>query len=166
MKRKILLIFSLLFLAYQSKAQLAVVNSQKVVASMGEFAKIDTLVAKETAGYAAEYNKKQAILNKLASQADSLYKIDAKGANTAKAVSEAQTADKDLKAFGEMANKKIAEYKQLLTKPYSEKVIEVIKNIAIRGKYMQVLDSSATSILYLNPATDITEQVIKELKAK
>ncbi|MDQ8006029.1 MAG: OmpH family outer membrane protein [Pedobacter sp.] len=166
MKKNIPILVTLLFFAFQSKAQLAIVNGQKVIASMSEFAKIDTLVAKETAGYAAEYNKKQAALNKLVTQADSLYKLDAKAPNAIKAIGDAQTADKDLKAYGEMANKKIAEYKELLTKPYTEKVMAAIKTVALRGKYMQVLDSSTTSVLYLNPLADITDQVIKEIKQK
>ena len=164
MRKFLLSIVVMLAIAYQSKAQLAVVNSQKVIASMKEFAKIDTLVAKETAGYTAEYNKKQATLNQLVKIADSLFKLDQKAEPTTKAIAQAQTADKDLKAYAEGANKKIADYKQLLTKPYTDKVMAVIKTVAIRGKYMQVIDSSTTNMLYLNPATDITEQVIKELK--
>lgn len=146
MKKNTLLLIALLIFALQGKAQLAIVNSKTVVASMSEFTKIDTLVAKETAGYAAEYNKKQLSLNKLITQADSLYKLDAKGPITIKAINEAQLADKDLKAYSEMANKKIAEYKNLLTKPYADKVMLAIKTVATRAKYMQVLDSSSVNV--------------------
>lgn len=166
MKKLTLFVFLLSIIITKSQAQLAVVNSQKVIASIKEFAKIDTLVAKETSSYTAEYGKKQAELNKLVVNADSLIKVDAKSADAVKAITMAQTAEKDLKAYAEVANRKIAEYKQLLTKPYTEKVMAVIKAVAIRGKYMQVLDSSTTSVLYLNPLADITTQVIKELSAK
>lgn len=133
---------------------------------MSEFAKIDTLVAKETANYNVEYKKKQINLDQLIKVADSLYKLKAKSATTIKAIADAQSSDKDLKAYAEMANKKIIDYKLLLTKPYTDQVIAAIKLVATRAKYMQVLDSSSVNMLYLNPITDITEQVIKELKIK
>lgn len=166
MKKLTFIIILLSSLVFKGKAQLAILNSQKVLASMKEFAQIDTLVAKETSGYVAEYNKKQVALNKLVSVADSLFKLNAKAATTTKAIADAQTANKDLKTFGDMANQKITDYKQLLTKPYTDKVITAIKVVAVRAKYMQVLDSAAINVLYLNPLADITDQVIKELKIK
>ncbi|MGE6220975.1 OmpH family outer membrane protein [Nubsella zeaxanthinifaciens] len=149
-----------------AKAQLAIINSQKVLASMKEFAKIDTLVAKETATYQIDYNKKQQALNQLIVTADSLNKIDQKSEATTKAITKAQTADKELKSYAEQANKKIADYKQLLSKPYTDRVMTAIKTVAARGKFMQVLDSSSANLLYINPLSDITDQVIKELKMK
>lgn len=166
MKKLALFIITIMFTAYQGKAQLAIVNSQKVLASVSAIAKTDTLIAKETAGYAAEYNKKQLNLNQLVKIADSLYKLDSKSTTTNKAIADAQTADKDMKAYAETSNKKLAEYKQLLQKPYIDKVMEAIKAVALRLKYMQVIDSSSVGVLYLNPLSDITEQVIKELKTK
>jgi Skp family chaperone for outer membrane proteins len=166
MKKLFLFSILILFITSSSIAQVAVVNSKKVVESMSEFAKIDTLVAKETANYNVEYKKKQINLDQLIKVADSLYKLKAKSATTIKAIADAQSSDKDLKAYAEMANKKIIDYKLLLTKPYTDQVIAAIKLVATRAKYMQVLDSSSVNMLYLNPITDITEQVIKELKIK
>ena len=105
MKRK-LLIAGVLFAAVQVKAQVAVVNGQKVIASVKEFAKIDTLVAKETAVYQTEFNKRQQVLNKLVTTADSLFKIDQKSAGTAKAIADAQAADRELKVFLDQAKSK------------------------------------------------------------
>lgn len=164
MKKTTLFTFVLLSVIYQCNAQLAVINSKKVLLSVAAFAKTDTLIAKETAGYAAEYAKKQGQLNGLVKLADSLYRLDPKAPNATKAIADAQTADKDLKAYAESSNKKITEYKQLLQQPYIDKVMDAIKVVAVRLKYMQVLDSSSLGLLYLNPLTDITEQVIKELK--
>lgn len=165
MNKITLLIFALLIGVYQGKAQLGVINGQKVLASMPAIAKTDTLIAKETAGYTAEYNKKQAFLNQLVKQVDSLYKIDAKSLATLKAIADAQALDKDLKTFAEASNKKLIDLKQLIQKPYVDKVMAAIKTVAIRRKFMQVIDNS-NSLLYVNPSTDITEDVIKELKAK
>lgn len=164
MKKITLFILALIFTTYQVRAQLAMLNGQKVMASMPAFAKTDSLIAKETAGYSAEYNKKQLVLNQLVKVADSLYKLDSKANATIKAVSDVQVADKELKTFADAANKKLADYKLLLQKPYIDKVMAAIKAVAVRGKYMQVLDIAAISVLYLNPLTDITDQVIKELK--
>lgn len=163
MKKVTLLIFPLLVLAHFGKAQLAVLNSQKVMASVAAFAKTDTLIAKETAGYAAEYNKRQLVLNQLVKVADSLYKIDVKSTATMKAIADAQALDKDLKTYADASNKKLTEYKQLLQKPYIDKVMAAIKAVAIRRKFMQVTDN-VNSLLYVNPLSDITEDVIKELK--
>lgn len=159
------MVFQLLLFANLSKAQLAVINSAKVLSSVPAFAKTDTLIAKETAGYAAEYNKKQFALNQLAKVADSLYKLDAKSATTTKAIANVQAGEKELKVYADQSNKKLADYKQLLQKPYIDKVMAAIKTVAVRRKLMQVIDSS-TNILYLNPLSDITDEVIKELKLK
>lgn len=164
--KKIILIVVLCCAIVTVKAQVAVVNSKKIVASVKEFAKIDTLVIKETSSYQPEFNKKQQQLNQLVIIADSLSKIDAKSEATIKAIANAQALDKDLKSYVEQSNKKIEDYRNLLTKPYTEKVMTAIKAVATRGKYMQVLDSASINMLYLNPLSDITEQVIKELKIK
>ncbi|RZK93274.1 MAG: OmpH family outer membrane protein [Pedobacter sp.] len=164
--KKLILLIVLSISIYQAKAQLAIINGKKVTASMSEFAKIDTAVAKETAGYSTEYKRKQVLLNKLITTADSLFKIDTKGAPTMKAIADAQIADRALKAYSETANKKLADFRELLTKPYTEKVMAAIKAVANRGKYMQVIDVSVVSMVYVNPLSDITTQVINELKAK
>lgn len=164
MKKITLLAIAIALTICQVKAQMAIVNSQKVMSSVPAFAKTDTLIVKETAGYVAEYNKKQLALNQLVKFADSLYKLDAKSALTTKAIADAQALDKENKAYAEASNKKLAEYKQLLQKPYIDKVMAAIKVVAVRLKYMQVLDSTTVNLLYLNPLSDITDQVIKELK--
>lgn len=163
MKKTILITFILSAIIVKSHAQLAVLNSQKVMASIPAFAKTDTLIVKETARYTAEYNSKQQALNQLVKVADSLYKIDAKAAATTKAIADAQAFEKDLKAYADASNKKIAEFRNLVQKPYIDKIMAAIKVVAIRRKFMQVLDAS-NSMLYVNPLSDITEDVIKELK--
>ncbi len=165
MKKFTLFTIFLIGFGLHSQAQLAVINSQKVLASVPAFAKTDTLIAKETVGYTAEFNKKQGALNQLVKVADSLYKLDAKGANTTQAIVAAQVADKEVKAYADAANKKLADYKQLLQKPYIDKVMAAIKVVAMRRKLMQVIDST-NNLLYVNPLGDITEEVIKELKLK
>ncbi len=165
MKITALFILSLLVITFQTKAQVAVINSQKVLATMPALAKTDTLIAKESAGYAAEYNKKQASLNQLAKLADSLYKIDAKSGATLKAIADAQALDKDMKTFADASNKKLLDLKQLIQKPYVDKVIAAIKTVAVRRKFMQVMEGT-NNLLYIDPITDITEDVIKELKLR
>jgi Skp family chaperone for outer membrane proteins len=147
-----------------AKAQVAVVNSQKILVSIPQIAKSDTLVAKETAIYAAEYNKIQIAVNQLAQVADSLYKLDPKSAATTNAITAAQNKGKELKAYADESNKKLASYKELLQKPYIDKIYAAIKTVAQLRKFMQVVDQS-NNLLYVNPATDITNEVIKTLKA-
>ena len=166
MKKLILFTLAFFFTVNQCNAQLAVINSKKVMLSVPAFAKTDTLIAKETAVYAAEYNKKQLLLNQLVKVADSLYKLNAKSELANKAIVDAQASEKDLKSYADVSNKKLLEYKQLLQQPYIDKVMDAIKAVASRLKYMQVIDNASVGMLYVNPLSDITNQVINELKSK
>lgn len=160
----IFFLLAVTLLSFNAQAQIAIVNSQKIISSMPVFQKIDTLINKEKNSYTSEFNKKQLLANGLLAVADSLYKVDKKAANTLKAIDDANAADKELKAYAEMANKKILEYKQLLEQPYIDKIMAVIKNIAITRKLMQVIEQRSIDLYYFNPTCDITEDVIKQLK--
>lgn len=160
----IFFLLTVTLLSSNSKAQIAIVNSQKIISSMPVFKKIDSLVNVENERYTLEYNKKQVLANRYFEIADSLYKIDQKASSTIKAVNDSQTADKDLKTFSETANKKVAEYRQFLEQPHIEKIMAVIKTIAINRKLLQVIDKKSIELLYGDANYDITDDVIKQLK--
>lgn len=161
---RIIFIVAVVLVSKLTHAQVAIVNSQKVITSMPVFKKLDTLVNNEKERYTLEYNKKQVIVNRSFAIADSLFKIDQKAGSTLKAINEAQAADKELKAFAETANKKVFEYKQFLEQPYIDKIMLAIKTIAVSKKLMMVVDEKTIGSFYINPIVDITNDVIKVLK--
>lgn len=147
-----------------AQAQLATINSNKVFAALPQMAKLDTLVAKETEKYIQEFGKKRALVEQDYKLADSLYKLKPKDEATIKAIEKTKTTQKELQEYENTANKKVAEYKDLLYKPYLEKIDNAVKAVATRRKFMQVIDINAVPFVYINPISDITEEVIKELK--
>lgn len=149
-----------------SFSQTATINSKKVFEALPQMAKLDTLVTNENEKYIQEFGKKRALAQQEFQQADSLYKLKPKDEATIKAIEKAQTAQKELQEFETMANKKVAEYKDLLYKPYLEKIDTAVKAVATRRKFMQVLDMQQVPFVYINPTSDITDEVIKEIKPK
>lgn len=146
------------------EAQLATLDSKKILSSIPEMAKLDTLVINETQKYSIEYEKKKIQVSKEYKIADSLYKLKPKEEATIKSIGKAQQSQKELQEYEVIASKKLTEYKNLLYKPYIEKVNSAIKIVAIRRKYQQVIDIWQVALAYLNPQADITEEVIKEIK--
>lgn len=158
-------LFLIPLFAYCSfSAQMATVDSKKLFAAIPEMAKIDTLVTKEQNKYAEEYQKKRTTVIRLSKTADSLYQLKPKEETTKKTIEKAQTANKELQDYEMMANKKIAEYKDLLYKPYLEKINSAVKLVATRRKYMQVIDIMQVPFAYISTDADITNDVVKELK--
>ena len=134
--------------------------------ALPQMAKLDTLVAQESEKYIQEFGKKRTLAQQDYTLADSLYKLNPKDEATIKAIEKAKASQKDMQEYETMAGKKIAEYKDLLYKPYFEKIDLAIQNVATRKKILQVIDIQKVAFVYISPLGDITEEVIKELKAK
>ncbi len=160
------ILLSLAFGTSISNAQVAVINSQKVLASMPQVAKADTLVMQQRAQYVQELNKQIETVNKAAAYADSLYKTKPKDAATAKAIAEAQALNEAAKTYEQEANKKLEDYRNVMFTPYIDRTNAAIKAVAQRLKYKQVMDLQAVSMAWYDEATDITEAVIKEVANK
>ena len=164
MKRSCFLSFAFLIAtSLAGKAQVATIDSKKIFQSMPVFARIDTLVQTETEKYSQDYLKKKLKAQLLLTAIDSLKRLPANEQNL-EIANKAQTAVQEFRDYETGANKKIAEYKEILLKPYVEQVNRAIKTTAKRLKYKQVLDVQQVSLAYLDVAGDITEAVIAELK--
>jgi Skp family chaperone for outer membrane proteins len=61
-------------------------------------------------------------------------------------------------------NIKIEDYKSLILSPYYDRINKAIKAVAQRLKLKQVIDIQSVALAYLDPTSDITEEVIKEMK--
>lgn len=163
--KKCIFLVSLL-LGIVTQAQIATLDSKKVFEALPEMAKLDTLVAQESEKYIQDFGKKRVLAEQDYKLADSLYKLKPKDEATQKAIEKTKVSQKELQDFETMASKKIAEYKTLLFKPYLEKIDNAVKAVAVRKKIMQVIDIQKVPLVYLNPMSDITQEVIKQLGIK
>jgi len=156
-----------LFLAIHiqvSLAQLATLYSKKILATMPVFAKIDTLLQEESQRYVPEYAKKRNEVQTKIAIADSLYRVQPKSKQTDMALSAAEKAQSEWADFEKKIQQKLMDYRNLLLTPYYDKVNAAVKAVAQRLKYSQVLDIQTVNFVYIDPARDITEEVIKQLK--
>jgi len=72
---------------------------------------------------------------------------------------------KELRKFIEESNNKLEEEENKLLEPLVDDIKDVIKAVSIKYGYDMILDKS-TYILYIDKEFDITDEVLKELKAK
>lgn len=148
-------------------AQVATLDSKKIMATMPVFQKIDTLVQEESMKYSAEYRSKLELTQKLSDSArrfsESL-NTSRKSQDFREVSEKAEKATADFKQYEQKVMKKIEEYKALILSPYYEKINKAIKAVALRLKYKQVMDIQSVSFAYLDPSADITEDVIKEMR--
>lgn len=166
MNKKLFFFFVLSLGVVTIQAQVATINSQKVLASIPQVAKADTLVMQEQQRLSQEYNQMRYETQLQIGVADSLYRVKPNDATTKTAVEKAQKSRQDLGKYEQEANKKIADYRDVLLTPYIDQINGAIKAVAVRLKYKQVIDSQSVPFAYIDNSADITEEVIKELKKK
>jgi Skp family chaperone for outer membrane proteins len=152
--------------AYASFAQVAVVDSRKLIAAVPQIAKADTLVAQKQQELSADFQARSEYVERQAVQADSLLRLRPKDSLSIQKATQARTLIEDLRKLQQSYNKQLEDYRSLLLTPYYDRINAAIKAVAIRRKQTQVIDLQFNSLLWFDPATDITEQVIVELKAK
>lgn len=150
----------------KTAAQVATIDSRKVLAAVPEIAKVDTLVAKEQKGYVDAITIKINDGKAQQTAIEEMAKKNPKDPLLKAANEKLEAMAKEIREYNEKSGKKLEEYKNLLYKPYIDKINSAIKNVADRRKLMQVLDIQAVNIAYLNPSADITDDVIKELEKK
>lgn len=145
-------------------AQTATLDSKKIYASIPELVKIQDLIDKDRKEKEATINQKSQALKELEVTAVSLIEKDPK----AKAAEEAKGKYEKLFVETNKLQKELSdkhnEYKNLLYKPYQDSINAAIKTVATRKKYMQVIDIQEVPLVYMDPASDMTEEVIKALK--
>ena len=164
MKKYCIILFIGLFT--QLFSQTATLDSKKIIAAIPEMAKLDTLAAREQQNYIAAINSK---IEKAQAQQSLLEEMKKKGAKEAALKTEKDRLEamaKEIKEYDAESARKFSEYKELLYKPYYEKINASIKKVAESKKLMQVFDVQAIPLAYMNQNADITQEVIKELTQK
>lgn len=159
-------LFFILFFTLYSNAQLATVNSKTVLESIPQIKKADTLLAQEQQRLSQEYQQLRYKTQIQLGKADSLYRLKPKDSNTLQEISKAKKMNEELAESEKKINKKLSDYYNVLMTPYFEKIDLAIQNVATRKKILQVIDIQKVAFVYISPLGDITEEVIKELKAK
>lgn len=145
---------------------MATIDSQKIFKTMPQIAKADTLLIVEQKRYSKEFEQKQIEVENQLQIADSLYRINSNSETTLKAVALSQKLLQESDDLKKALSKKLDDFKELLYRPYLDKIDEAIKIVALRRKFMQVIDIQKVPFTYINDTSDITNDVIKELKIK
>ena len=164
MKKKVLVSAIFVSMITVASAQLATINTQKVLLSIPEISKVDSLVQTELSRLEVEFEKKKQAVLELEQTVKAPAKGNAKSKANKEASEELATKQKELQDYQLEANKKYTEYRNLLYKPYIEKINNTIKVVAARRKVMQVIDLQQLTFIYINEEADITNEVIQELK--
>lgn len=155
----------LVTLSFAAKAQVATIDSKKLLGALPEIAKADTLYAKEYDRYRKEYQTLYDSTKDLIKLADSLNKVAPKDELASKSIKTATEQLAKLKLLEQESNSKLLNYKQELIKPQKDRVIAAINKLAKELKYKQVLDVQLVNVTWLDPATDITDLLIKSLRS-
>jgi outer membrane protein len=151
--------------AIAQEAKIGYVDSQKIFAQSPEFQEAQARFDKEV----TDWNDQAATMNE---QVEKL-KEESQKNSLVWSASKKQEADATLKAkqdslqqylddtFGPSgkAEKRMAE----LSKPIKDRIIGIIKRIAIENDFDMVLDAANVSIAYAKESLDLTDQVIAEL---
>ncbi|HBC47965.1 MAG TPA: hypothetical protein DEO84_08585 [candidate division Zixibacteria bacterium] len=167
--RNLLLAFGvLLFAAFPALAQegkIGYVDSQKIFAQSPEYQEAQAKFDKEV----EDWNAKAATMN---DEVDKL-KEDQQKNSLVWSQAKKKEADEKLKAeqdtlqqyldstFG--ANGKAEKRMAELSKPIKDKIVGVIKKVAIENDFEMIFDAANVSIAYAKENLDITDQVITEL---
>ena len=166
MKRIYYFLFCFSLLSFDSKAQMAFVNSKFIVTRMPDYpdslAKLNNL----TALWQKEIDDKQAILDKMYKDFEKdepLLTDETKKKSTDQIFyHEKELRDLQRTHFGYQGD--LFKRKQELIKPIEDRVDIAIRSTATRLSYKVVLDKSeGNTVMYSKAALDITEEVEKEL---
>jgi outer membrane protein len=151
--------------AFAQDGKIGYVDSQKIFAESPEFQEAQAKFDKEV----EDWNARASVMNeeveqlKDESQRNSLVwsttkKKEAEGILKAKQDSLQTYLDETFGANGK-AEKRMAE----LSKPIKDRIIGIIKRIAIENDFDVVLDAANVSIAYAKESLDLTDEVLAEL---
>lgn len=156
--------FILLLASSKTFAQVATLNSSNVISSIPKIKQIDSLILDKQTAYAAQYNEKYFTTQKLIQAADSTIKLAPSSPEASTANQNAEIAQKELQLFEQEATQTVKSYRDSLMQPHYDRINAIIKEIAQKKGFKQVIDLQQVSLLYADPSVDITEEVILELK--
>jgi Skp family chaperone for outer membrane proteins len=153
-----------LLVAQMSFAQVATVDSRKLIASLPQIAKADTMVLQKQNELNQVFEDRKALTQVHIRIADSLMRSRPKDSVSIKAVTRAREMAKELQELELEYNKQLTDYRSVLLTPYMDRINAAIKAVAIRRKFREVMDIQSSGLLWFDPAVDITADVEAALK--
>lgn len=165
--KKLFAITLLSFLSFVTFAQqkIGYINSEELIMSMPEAKKADA----DITAYAKTFQDQLATMQK---ELETKYKAYEAGVKTMteamKDVKEKEITDLQarIQSTQQNAEEKIANKRQELLKPITEKADKAIQDVAKEKGYSYILDASSGSIVYATPADNIIQDVKNKLGIK
>ncbi|HKV74733.1 MAG TPA: OmpH family outer membrane protein [Gemmatimonadales bacterium] len=146
-------------------AKVAFVNVRAVLSGTPEYAKAESLFAKEIEGYRAELAKLQASLDSAGQDFEQASVLLSPSARTAKR-KELEEKNRQLEARNQEIQQKAAARERELLDPIQSKVSVLIEAIRAEGGYAMIFDvSGQTGIVAADKSLDLTAQLAARLKA-
>jgi outer membrane protein len=141
------------------------VNSQEILAAAPGAKEAQAQYDKEMQNYNAEA---QQIRDQLTQMQQNLQSQSLTLSKEAKANREQQLQTQTQQAQQRMdqLNQQAQQRRQELVQPVMDKINAVIDSIRAQGHYTYILDVAAGSILSADPSLDLTQEVIRRLKAQ
>lgn len=160
-KNKLTLIVLLLF-ASIARSQVAVVDTKRMMDAVVGIEQVRTKMNEINERYSTAYTEKSNALNIQKKLAEDLANKNTPEAKQAQ--EKYEQLQGDFQKYVEAAEKKINIYKDMLFYPSMEKINRAINIVAERRHIMQVMDLQLNNFAYINPESDITDEVILEIK--
>lgn len=149
-----------------AQAQVAVINTKKLLAALPEVRKADSLYNAQVRKYQTDYQLRFNATKATILFADSLNKVDAKAEAAVRATKIANEQLEQLKVLEAQSNTKITALRNQILTPHLNKVNAQIQAKVAEMKYKEVVDSQGTGSVGQGAGTDITDAIILALKNK
>lgn len=152
--------------AQQSAGKVAYINSRLVLASMPEFAKAETLLTNEVAGYRLEVQKLQANLDSAVQSFQQSSVVLSPSARTAKQ-KELEAQQQQLEKRMQELQEKAVQRERDLIEPIQQRVTSVVEGVRAAGGFAMIFDVGVqnSGIVAADRSLDLTQKVIDQLKA-
>ncbi|MDI9357854.1 MAG: OmpH family outer membrane protein [Phycisphaerales bacterium] len=144
---------------------IATVSSEKLTKEFVDIKKVDSLTALERNKYVPNFTE---LVGKYQAQfriVDSLKKLPTVNFKFYQFnVDSLSNLQVYVQEYQQAVNNKLEQYRATEAKPYTEKIVKAIKEVANKKKIDFVFDVASLPALYAAPTTDITNEVVAELK--
>lgn len=146
-------------------AKIAFVNVRAVLANTPEYAKAESLFAKEVDGYRAELAKMQATLDSASQDFEQSSVLLSPSARTAKR-KDLEDKNRQLEARNQEIQQKAAQRERELLDPIQSKVSTLIETLRAEGGYAMIFDvgGGQSGIVAADKSLDLTSQLAERLK--
>ena len=151
--------------AQATSGKIAFVNVRAVLAATPEYAKAESLFAKEVDGYRAELAKMQQTLDSASNEFEQSSVLLSPSARTNKR-KELEEKNRALEARNQEIQQKAAARERELLDPIQSKVSTLIESLRSEGGYSMIFDvgGGQSGIVAADKSLDLTQQLAERLK--